>query len=87
MRGRGRIYLDPPGAEGQLRHLGLISAPTSYQLSNDAGPRMPWLQAGDPLQYSLMGLGLFTGPSHSHVTGNSPTFHGSAGITIISDFA
>jgi len=88
-----RVYLDPPVAGGQLRQIGFISAPTTYQLPNDSEAPRSWLQP--ELLLALLQLGpstIFTdgswsptGPSHSHVTGNSPTFHGTAGIAIISD--
>jgi len=88
-----RVYLDPPAAGGILRQIGIISAPTSYQLPKAADAHVSWLPS--ELLLALPQLGPFTiftdrswsptGPSHSHVTGNSPTFHGTARIAIISD--
>ena len=87
-----RVYLDPPACGSHLRQVGFISAPTSYQLPSPGLPSS-WLSLELLLALPLLGpFAIFTdgswtptGPSHSHVTANLPTFHGSAGVVIISD--
>jgi len=87
-----RVYLDPPAVGGLLLQIRFISAPSSHQLPKDSDVRMSWLpelllaltQLG-PLTIFTDGSWSPTGPSYSHETGNSPKFHGCAGIAIISD--
>jgi ribonuclease HI len=88
-----RVYLNSPSVGSQYQQIGFIASPTAYQVPHGSGTLQTWIpselllilpQLG-PFSIFTDGSWSMTGLSHSHVTGNSPAFLGSAGITIMSN--
>jgi ribonuclease HI len=87
-----RVYLDPPPKGSTLRWVSFISAPTSCMIYPPLG-NSQWLPPELKSLLSLLGpFSIFsdgswssTGSPWSHITGDSPTHHGSVGIAILSD--
>ena len=91
-----RIYLGPPSRNNNNRHsITLITSPTTYTTELHTTRRRPlpdWLTSTildnihklGPYDIFTDGSWLDSGPAWNHITHNSPTYTGSAGLVLIS---